>query len=111
MCEPWVAFYSALSWLITAIIGTIGYFHAPAFWPLHHTHHSSPRMDVWVTSRNTLWTSLFILYLWVNGLLIYLTGHLEMVVWAATLTAALDLWRHSGLEPGGPLSRRCLALY
>ena len=24
---------------------------------------SSPRMDVWVTSRNTLWTSLFILSL------------------------------------------------
>ena len=104
-CEPWVAF------LLCFIVVDYGYYwnhrllHAPALWPLHHTHHSSPRMDVWVTSRNTLWTSLFILYLWVNGLLIYLTGHLEMVVWAATLTAALDLWRHSGLQPGGSLSK------
>lgn len=105
VCEPWVAF------LLCFIVVDYGYYwnhrllHAPALWPLHHTHHSSPRMDVWVTSRNTLWTSLFILYLWVNGLLIYLTGHLEMVVWAATLTAVLDLWRHSGLEPGASLSK------
>ena len=59
-CEPWVAF------LLCFIVVDYGYYwnhrllHAPALWPLHHTHHSSPRMDVWVTSRNTLWTSLFI---------------------------------------------------
>ena len=102
---PWAAF------LLCFVLVDYGYYwnhrllHIPALWPLHHTHHSSPRMDVWVTSRNTLWTSFFILYLWVNGALIYLTGHLEMVVWAAALTAALDLWRHSGLELGPRLSK------
>lgn len=108
-CDPWVAF------LLCLVAVDYGYYwnhrclHLPLLWPIHQTHHSSPRMDVWVTSRNTLWTSFFILYLWVNGMLMFLTGHVDMVIWAATVTAVLDLWRHSSLQPA-PIGAKVLGV-
>jgi sterol desaturase/sphingolipid hydroxylase (fatty acid hydroxylase superfamily) len=52
-------------------------------------------MDVLATSRNTLWTSFFIVYLWVNGLCIFLLKEPEGFIFSLTITAALDCWRHS----------------
>ncbi len=74
-------------------------FHRPAFWPIHQVHHAAPRMDVLVSSRNTVWTTVFIVYLWVNGGLLFLAADPLPIVWAASCTAALDLWRHSSLQP------------
>lgn len=64
-------------------------------WPVHAVHHSAPAMDVLVTSRNTLWASLLIVYVWVNGLLLHLVDEPAGYAAGVTLTAALDLWRHS----------------
>jgi len=44
-------------------------------------------------------------YLWVNGGLLFLIADPGPVVWAASLTAALDLWRHSSLQPPKPIAR------
>jgi sterol desaturase/sphingolipid hydroxylase (fatty acid hydroxylase superfamily) len=52
-------------------------------------------MDVLGTSRNTLWTSLFIVYLWVHSFFIYLLQDSTWYVLGVSLTSALDLWRHS----------------
>jgi len=79
--------------------------HTRPLWPLHQTHHSAPRMDVWMSSRNTLWTSFVIVYLWLNGILIHITGEREAVLLAVTLTGCLDLWRHSGMRLPATLER------
>ncbi len=70
-------------------------FHHKNLWPLHLVHHTMERFDVIATSRNTLWSSFFIIYLWVNGLFIFLLKDSFYFVLAICVTASLDLWRHS----------------
>ena len=81
--------------------------HTRLLWPVHRVHHTLTAMDVLGTSRNTVWSSAFIVYLWVNGALIFFLEQPAGVVAGATLTAALDLWRHSasGPQPGSALHR------
>lgn len=67
-------------------------------WPLHRVHHTAPDMDVWVSARNTAWTTAFIVYPWANSLAMHALDVPAGFVLGAALTAALDLWRHSGLE-------------
>jgi len=56
-------------------------------------------------TRNTAWTSFFILYLWVNGAMLFLLARPEGYALGAAVTAALDLWRHSELTPPAWLDR------
>ena len=79
--------------------------HSNALWPIHLVHHTSDKMDLLVTSRNTLWSSLLLLYLWVNGAAIFLLEDPSWWLLGVGVTAALDLWRHSGLQPRGALAR------
>ncbi len=81
--------------------------HSRRLWPVHLVHHTLTEMDVVGTSRNTVWTSFFILYLWVNGVIIFLLAEPAGFIAGAAVTAALDLWRHSSVEPrrGGRLER------
>lgn len=69
--------------------------HTVGLWPVHQVHHSVTEMDVLGTSRNTLWSSLLIVYLWVNGLFVYLLDAPGWYLGGMAITAALDLWRHS----------------
>ena len=78
--------------------------HRKALWPLHQVHHSVERMDVLATSRNTVWTSFLIVYLWLDGLLLFLVRDPTPIVLAVGVTAALDLWRHSAQQPRGRLA-------
>ena len=71
--------------------------HFKLFWPVHQVHHTVTQMDVLGTSRNTLWTSLFIIYVWINPLFLYLLARPTGYLLGVSLTSALDLWRHSGL--------------
>ncbi len=68
-------------------------------WALHQVHHTVTQLDVLGTSRNSLWSSFFILYLWVHALMIYLLHNPSGYLWGISLTAMLDLWRHSQLGP------------
>jgi sterol desaturase/sphingolipid hydroxylase (fatty acid hydroxylase superfamily) len=78
--------------------------HRPVLWRWHAVHHTAPRMDVFVTSRNTLGTHFLIVYVWLNALGIFLLRDPSPFVLSIALTAALDLWRHSGVG-AGPQSR------
>lgn len=69
--------------------------HQRRLWPVHQVHHSVTAMDVLGTSRNTLWSSLLIVYLWVNGLFVYLLDDPKWYLLGMSLTSGLDLWRHS----------------
>ena len=70
-------------------------FHKRSLLPIHIVHHSAKKMDVLVTSRNTLWSSFLIIYIWVNGFFVFILKDPIGFILAATLTAALDCWRHS----------------
>ncbi len=74
-------------------------FHTKWLWSIHQVHHTVTEMDVFGTSRNTLWTSFFIIYLWVHSLFIYLLLDPTWYVFGVSLTSALDLWRHSAFSP------------
>ncbi|MCG8314234.1 MAG: sterol desaturase family protein [Pseudomonadales bacterium] len=80
-------------------------FHKRKLWTVHKVHHSATQMDVFNTSRNTLWTSFLIVYLWLNGIMIYLLADPYYYILAITVTAILDLWRHSRLQPKGGLEK------
>src|SRR6185503_6574857 len=46
--------------------------HRRILWPLHRVHHTVTDLDVVSTARNSVWTPLFIVYLWINSLGAYL---------------------------------------
>jgi sterol desaturase/sphingolipid hydroxylase (fatty acid hydroxylase superfamily) len=81
--------------------------HRPSPWRWHAVHHTAPRMDVLVTSRNTLWTHFLIVYVWLNSLGLFLLQDPSPFVLSIAVTAALDLWRHSesGPAPGSRAGR------
>ncbi|MFN6535930.1 MAG: sterol desaturase family protein [Nostoc sp. EkiNYC01] len=72
--------------------------HTAPFFPLHAVHHTVSQMDVLGTSRNTLWSSLLIVYIWVNGVMMYLLKDPSGYALGISLTYILDLWRHSELH-------------
>lgn len=77
-------------------------------WPWHRVHHTLTQLDVLGSSRNSLWSSFLILYLWVHTLMLYLLKDPSGYLWGISLTAMLDLWRHSLLAP--PPTGRLYAL-
>ena len=68
-------------------------------WRLHRCHHAAPTLSVWVTARNSLLAHVLFVYLLVNPWLAYLSGSVEGFLLAASVTASLDLWRHTSLAP------------
>lgn len=71
-------------------------------WPWHAVHHTAERLDVLVTSRNTLLSPLLIVYVWINSVFLFVLAEPGPFLLAAALTAALDLWRHSEAWPEAP---------
>jgi sterol desaturase/sphingolipid hydroxylase (fatty acid hydroxylase superfamily) len=69
--------------------------HRSELWDTHAVHHTAERMDLFITSRNTLWSSLLIVYVWVNGFFIFLLKDPRAFILAVSITASLDLWRHT----------------
>ncbi|MCG8671699.1 MAG: sterol desaturase family protein [Pseudomonadales bacterium] len=104
-----LSWHPVVAFLFCFVVVDYGYywnhrlFHTDKLWAIHKVHHTAPQMDVLTTSRNTLWTSLFIIYLWANGAMIYLLADPTVYLLAITITAILDLWRHSKLNPKGML--------
>lgn len=73
--------------------------HTRSLWQLHLVHHTVSSMDVLGTSRNTVWTSFLIVYLWIHSLFIYLLQDPSWYIIGVSLTSVLDLWRHSEFSP------------
>ena len=78
----------------------VAFHRAAVLWRLHRCHHASPNLSVWTTSRNSFLTHFTLVYLLVNPWLAYLSGSVDGYLLAASLTASLDLWRHTRLAPG-----------
>ncbi|MCI0486270.1 MAG: sterol desaturase family protein [Blastocatellia bacterium] len=85
--------------------------HSRALWDTHAVHHTPEVMDVFITSRNTLWTPLLIIYMWANGAFLFLLRDPYPFLLSASITAALDLWRHTSFAPEpGNFIHRAMAL-
>ena len=69
--------------------------HHKKLFPIHIVHHTIQTMDGLGTSRNTLWSSFFICYVWVNSFCLYLIGHNSGFIIGMALSAILDIWKHS----------------
>ncbi|MFB2920874.1 MULTISPECIES: sterol desaturase family protein [Aerosakkonema] len=84
--------------------------HFARFWQIHQVHHTVTDLDVLGTSRNTIWASFLIVYLWVHALFLYLLADPTGYLLGVSLTSALDLWRHSRLTiPSPSWLYRCLS--
>jgi sterol desaturase/sphingolipid hydroxylase (fatty acid hydroxylase superfamily) len=70
--------------------------HSKKLWFLHFTHHSSENLDILAASRNSIWTSYFLIYVWFHAFVIYFFENAEFYVYGLWLHGFLDLWRHSG---------------
>lgn len=81
--------------------------HSKMFWKTHAVHHTADRVDVFITSRNTLWAPLLIVYVWANGISLFLLKDPVPFLLSASITASLDLWRHTSFftAPGSLLHR------
>lgn len=75
--------------------------HTEGLWRFHKVHHSARSLDVWVTGRNSLVTPFLIIYVWTQSFFIFLLGDPKPFLLAAAASAALDIWRHSQLNPKG----------
>lgn len=78
--------------------------HGP-LWAAHKVHHTMTDRDVLGTSRNTLWTSFLICYLWVHGVALVVLADPTFYLAGVAATSALDLWRHSTFDPPPALAR------
>jgi sterol desaturase/sphingolipid hydroxylase (fatty acid hydroxylase superfamily) len=92
-----------LSFLLSFVVVDYLYYwnhrllHRLPFWQVHRVHHTVTHLDVLGTSRNTLWASFLIIYLWIHTLFVYLLANPTFYLIGVSLTCALDLGRHSGL--------------
>ncbi len=74
-------------------------FHSVGWlWALHKSHHASPTLDVWASARNTLWINLLFVYMLVNPVLGFWVDSPQGFFIGASVTASLDLLRHSRVE-------------
>ncbi len=94
----WQAFLAAFVLVDYAYYWNHRFLHTMRLWPLHRVHHSAEHMDVFVTSRNTLWTSLLIVYLWAGSIMTFLLAEPAPYLLGAALTAVLDLARHAPID-------------
>ena len=97
-CPAWAAFLLNFVAVDYAYYWNHRLLHG-ALWRWHAVHHTADRLDMWVSSRNTVWTPVFIVYLWLNASALYLLADPAPFALAATITAGLDLWRHSEIYP------------
>jgi sterol desaturase/sphingolipid hydroxylase (fatty acid hydroxylase superfamily) len=111
--SPWLAFL-----LNFVVIDYLYYWnhrllHGKKLWATHAVHHTAERLDLFITSRNTLWTSLLIVYVWANGFFIFLLQDRRAVILSASITASLDLWRHTSFffTPGSSAHRAVAFLF
>ena len=96
--DPWLSFVISFVGVDYLYYWHHRLLHQRFLFPLHAVHHTVSHMDMLGTSRNTLWSSFFLPYLWVNSLMLYLLKDFQGYSLGIFLTCFLDLWRHSSLN-------------
>jgi sterol desaturase/sphingolipid hydroxylase (fatty acid hydroxylase superfamily) len=94
----WLAFLISFVGVDYAYYWNHRILHTPVFWRFHSLHHSGNTFDVFTTSRNSAVSTFFILYIWVNGFLIFFLKNPEAYALGVALSNGLDILRHAGSE-------------
>ena len=85
--------------------------HSKILWPFHRVHHSVEQFDIIATSRNSVWSSFLIVYVWLNGIAIFMLKDPTYYILALSITAALDLWKHTHIETSSKRLEHFLSKY
>ena len=99
-----VSLPALLSFLLNFVVVDYLYYwnhrglHLSQVWRYHSVHHSGESFDVFTTSRNSALSSFLILYVWVNGLCLYLLEDPVPFAWGVAISNGLDLLRHARIE-------------
>ncbi len=72
--------------------------HFNFLWKLHHCHHASNRVDIWITSRNSILINFLFVYCLINPFLAFFCDSPEGFYSGAMVTASLDVFRHTQLN-------------
>lgn len=96
--QPWLSFFICFVGVDYLYYWVHRGLHTAQLFPIHAVHHTITQMDMLSSSRNTLWSSFFIPYVWIHGLMLYLLKDSNGYLLGITLTYLLDLWRHSSLD-------------
>lgn len=95
---PWISFLISFAGVDYVYYWNHRLLHYKKLFSIHAVHHTVTQMDMLGTSRNSLWSSLFLPYIWVNSLMFYLLNDYRGYAFGFFLTCLLDLWRHSSLN-------------
>jgi sterol desaturase/sphingolipid hydroxylase (fatty acid hydroxylase superfamily) len=71
--------------------------HTKPFWKHHYVHHSPQYLDVFVTSRNSIFTHLMFFYVWINCFTFYFLKDPYWFLLGSALSSCSDFWSHSSL--------------
>jgi sterol desaturase/sphingolipid hydroxylase (fatty acid hydroxylase superfamily) len=96
---PWSGFVLSFVVVDYAYYWNHRLLHHPRLFAWHRVHHELDRFDALGSSRNSLLTSALVLYLWCQGLALFLLDDPTGFLLGTALTFALDLYRHSELGP------------
>lgn len=69
--------------------------HRDGLWGFHLVHHTAESMDIFVSSRNSVWTTFLMPYVWINAIFLFLLRDKTAFLISMSASAMLDLWRHS----------------
>lgn len=94
----WAAFLMSFVVIDYAYYWNHRVLHRPRFWRWHRLHHTAEHVDIFVTARNSIFTPVFFVYVWLNALFAFLLSDSTAFVVASSVGAALDVWRHSGFR-------------
>jgi sterol desaturase/sphingolipid hydroxylase (fatty acid hydroxylase superfamily) len=75
--------------------------HRTGWWLWHRTHHTAKKLDIFVSSRNSVWTVFLLVYIWTQSLIIYWVENPNYYIYGMYVFSALDLWRHCGIQTPG----------
>ena len=96
--ESTVLFFGSLLLFDYAFYWSHRFFHRSSFFSIHFIHHTSTEMDVFATSRNTLWQPLIYPNVWLISLSLWLSSNPTPIILAIEILAIFDFWNHSSLH-------------
>lgn len=67
-------------------------------WNFHMVHHAAEHLDVLATPRNTFWSPLLMVYMWVFSLILYLVSNPMWFLIFASIGLLINFWGHTNFN-------------
>lgn len=87
-------------------------FHAQTtFWNLHSVHHAPKKLDVFASSRNSLISPIFMVYMWIIPLVIFVAKDPLPFLTFSGISLIINFWGHTDFNlPRGSILQRFMSL-